>query len=229
VAEIRDDARYYGVAPTALLLGLGAACLGVAVVLFATGNWPFALVALGVGVLFIVLVLEAARRRPKDPVARATAGTLAGVRARGGLAVDSMATRGRAARRVVALRRELRRLAKARSGLLLEYGDAVYRGDDSQAEAVREQLQQLDEQAAQREAEISNTVFDAHERLSRNRFEAQPTEAIELPEEPGPAIIPEPYPPPDEGDPPQPAIIPEPEPAVIPEPGPEGSEEPERR
>jgi hypothetical protein len=41
----------------------------------------------------------------------------------------------------------------------------------------------------------------------------------------GPAVIPERYPPPDEGNPPQPAIIPEPSPAVIPEPGPQGPEE----
>jgi len=225
---VRDDARYYGVAPTALLLGLAAACAGVAVVLFATGNWPFALIVLGVAVLFVVLLVEAVRRRPRDRVARATVGTMTGVRTRGSLVVDSMATRSRAARRVVALRRELRRLAKARSALLLEYGDAVYRGDDSQADAVRVQLQQLDQQAARREGEINTTILDAHERLSRHRFEAQPTAAIELPEEPGPAVIPEPYPPPDEGDPPQPAIIPEPEPPVIPEPGPEGSEEPER-
>jgi hypothetical protein len=61
----------------------------------------------------------------------------------------------------------------------------------------------------------------------------QPTEVAEQPEEPStpapgegnppePARIPEPYPPPDEGSPPQPAVIPEPEPAVIPEPGPQG-------
>jgi hypothetical protein len=54
--------------------------------------------------------------------------------------------------------------------------------------------------------------------------------AVEAPQEPAPAPgegdppeparIPEPYPPPDEATPPQPAIIPEPGPAVIPEPGP---------
>jgi hypothetical protein len=198
-------------------------------VLFATGNWPFGLVALGVSFLFLVLLLEAARRRPKDRVARAAAGTLTGVRTRGRLTADSVATRGRAARRVVALRRELRRLGKARSSLLLEFGDAVYRDDDSRADAVRAELRDLDEQAAQREAEISTTVLNAQERLRRHRFEAQPTATIELPEEPSPAVIPEPYPPPDEGDPPQPAIIPEPEPPLIPEPGPEAPGEAERR
>jgi hypothetical protein len=35
-----------------------------------------------------------------------------------------------------------------------------------------------------------------------------------------PTEIPEPYPPPGEADPPEPAVIPEPEPAVIPEPYP---------
>jgi outer membrane biosynthesis protein TonB len=40
------------------------------------------------------------------------------------------------------------------------------------------------------------------------------------PPEPVPDPMPEPYPPPDEADPPEPAIVPEPGPARIPEPGP---------
>ena len=74
-------------------------------------------------------------------------------------------------------------------------------------------------------------ITQAQDRLHRRRLEVQPTQMVEVPEEPaapgeqnpvGPAVIPEPYPPPDEGNPPEPAIIPEPSPAVIPEPGPEG-------
>jgi len=77
-------------------------------------------------------------------------------------------------------------------------------------------------------------IAQARDRLHRRRLEVQPTEMVEIPDEPagpgeqdpvGPAVIPEPYPPPDEGNPPQPAIIPEPGPAVIPEPGPQGPEE----
>jgi len=80
---------------------------------------------------------------------------------------------------------------------------------------------------------METVIAQAHDRLHRRRLEVQPTEMVELPEEPsapgeqdpsGPAVIPEPYPPPDEGNPPQPAIIPEPSPAVIPEPGPQGPE-----
>lgn len=87
---------------------------------------------------------------------------------------------------------------------------------------------ELDELAAEREAEMEAVVAHA-ERLRRRKPEVQPTEMVEIPEEPaapgeqdpvGPTVIPEPYPPPDEGSPPQPAIIPEPGP-LAPEPGPE--------
>jgi len=74
-------------------------------------------------------------------------------------------------------------------------------------------------------------VARTQERLQQRRLEVQPTEMVELPEEPSPAPgevrppeptrIPEPYPPPDEGSPP--------EPAVIPEPGPLSPERDERR
>jgi hypothetical protein len=93
---------------------------------------------------------------------------------------------------------------------------------------------ELDELAAEREAEMEAVVAQvqerrAQERLRRRKLEVRPTEMVEIPEEPaapgeqdpvGPTVIPEPYPPPDEGSPPQPAIIPEPGP-LAPEPGPE--------
>jgi hypothetical protein len=117
--------------------------------------------------------------------------------------------------------------------LLLDLGDAVYRGDEHATEIARARVAELDEQAREREAEMQSVVENAQNRLHRRRLEVQPTEMVEVPGEPaqpgeqdpvGPAVIPEPYPPPNEGDPPQPAIIPEPGPAVIPEPGPQGPE-----
>jgi hypothetical protein len=72
-----------------------------------------------------------------------------------------------------------------------------------------------------------DAVIDAAQhRIDRAHLAVQPTVLAEQPQEepspvtPEPARIPEQYPPPDEADPPQPAVIPEPEPAVIPEPGP---------
>jgi hypothetical protein len=224
----RAKPRYYGITPTTLVLVLGGAALTLAVVLFALGRWPFGLIALGVSVLLVLVFVEAARRKPDGVVARSTAEALDGFRARAGVAADSLATRGRAARRLLALRRELQRMGTLRSRLLFELGAAVYRGDDQGTERARGQVRELDELAALREAEMEAVMAQTQERLERRRLEVQPTEMVELPDPPdspgegaprGPAVIPEPYPPPDEGNPP--------EPAVIPEPGPLGPQEPE--
>ncbi len=228
VQYARVEPRYYGITPTTLVLVLGAVALTLAIVLFALGRWPFGLIALGASVLLILVFLEAARRKPDGAVARSTAAALDGFRARAGVAADSVATRGRAARRLLALRRELQRMGQLRARLLFELGDAVYRGDDQGTERAREQVRELDELAALRESEMEAIVAQTQERIERRRLEVQPTEMVELPEQPGqpgegtpggPAVIPEPYPPPDEGNPP--------EPAIIPEPGPLAPEEPE--
>ena len=228
VSYAQVEPRYYGITPTTLVLVLTGAVLTLAVVLFAFGRWPYGLIALGVSVLLLLVFLEAARRKPDGGVSRSTADALDGFRARAGVAADSLATRGRAARRLLALRRELQRMAVLRARLLFELGDAVYRADDHGAERARAQVRELDQLAARREAEMQAAMVQAQDRLERRRLEVQPTEMIELPEPPGqpgegnpsfPAVIPEPYPPPDEGNPP--------EPAVIPEPGPLAPEEPE--
>ena len=227
VQYVRTEPRYYGITPTTLVLVLGGVALTLAVVLFALGRWPFGLIALGVSVLLVLVFLEAARRKPDGPVARSTADALDGFRARAGVAAGSLATRGRAARRLLALRRELQRMGLLRDRLLFELGAAVYRGDDQATEKARGQVRELDELAALRGSEMEAVVARTQERLERRRLEVQATEMVELPDRPaqpgeapgGPAVIPEPYPPPDEGNPP--------EPAIMPEPGPLAPEEPE--
>jgi zinc-ribbon domain len=233
----RAEPRYYGVTPATLVLVLAAAALALAIYLLVTGHWPVGLILLGVGLLLLVLFLEAVRRGsgPGAAVARTSGDALGGVRARAGVAADSVATRGRATGRLIVLRREVQRLGNARRRLLSEFGEAVYRGDDRAAENAREQVKELDELAAEKEEEMRAVVAGAHDRIAQRRLEVRPTEMVEVPDTPErpspgqpvtpePARIPEPYPPPDEGTPPQPAIIPEPGPAVIPEPGPEAPE-----
>ena len=228
------EPRYYGITPTTLVLVLAAAALSLAVLLLAIGHWPFGLIALGVGILLIVVFFEAARRKPDGAVARSTAEALDTFRSRAGVAAESLATRGRAARQVLALRRELQRMAAVRTQLMFELGDAVYRGDEQATQTARGQLEELDELSSRRENEMQAVVAGAQEQLQQRRLEVQPTEMVQLPEQPGepgesdpggPVVIPEPYPPPDEGNPPEPAIIPEPSPAVLPEPGPLAPEE----
>jgi hypothetical protein len=214
------EPRYYGITPSTLVLVLAAAALTLAIALLATGRWPLGLIVLGVCVLLVLVFVEAVRRKPDAPLARSTSEALDAFRARAGFAADSLATRGRATRRILALRRELQKMAAVRSQLLFELGDAVYRGDGQATEKARGQLEELDELAAQREGEMQAVVAQAQERIQRRKLEVQPTEMVELPEEPAapgeadpvPARIPEPYPPPDEGSPPEPAIMPEPGP-----------------
>jgi hypothetical protein len=217
VEYAQAERRYYGVTPTRLVLVLAVAGIALAIVLLATGHWPVGLILLGVTLLLVLVTVETGA-----------------FRARAGVAADSFTTRGRAARRLMALRRELKRLAAARARLLFELGDAVYRGDEQATQTARAHVLELDELAREREAEMQTVIAQAQDRLQRRRLEVQPTEMVEIPGEPaapgeqdpvGPAVIPEPYPPPDEGNPPEPAIIPEPGPAVIPEPGPQGPEE----
>jgi hypothetical protein len=200
----RAERHYYGVTPVGFAVALAAAAVVSAIVLFATGHWPLGLILLGVAVLLVLVSVETGAFRN-----------------RAGVAADSVATRGRAKTRVLALRRELRKLGVLRGRLLFELGDAVYRGDEQATEAARQRLGQLDEAWRQKEAEMQTVMAQAQDRLQRRRLEVQPTEMVELPEEPaapgeqdpvGPAVIPEPYPPPDEGNPPEPAVIPEPGP-----------------
>ena len=236
VHHMRAEPRYYGVTPATLALVIATAALTLAIVLFATGRWPLALVLLGASVLLTLVFVEVVRRKPQGAVARTSAEMLDTFRARAGAAADSLATRGRAARELIALRRELQRMAAFRNRLLYELGDAVYRGDEDATHTARGRIEELDSLAAQREAEMQQVIEGAEHRLEQRRLEVQPTVISEQPDEPStpapgelnppePARIPEQYPPPDEATPPQPAIIPEPGPAVIPEPGPQGTAE----
>ena len=239
VHRLSVEPRLYGVTPTTLVLVLAGAALTLAIVLFVLGKWPIALVLLGVALLLLAVFVETARRHPAGRVTRASAEALDQFRARANVAAESLATRGRAMRRVLTLRRELRRMGALRAQLLFELGDAVYRGDDQASETARGRIDELDGLVASTEAQMQEVVATAQRRIEERRLEVQPTEMVELPDEPGPdpgeltppepAVIPEPYPPPDEATPPQPAIIPEPGPAVIPEPGPQPETTPEER
>jgi hypothetical protein len=238
-ADASRDLRFYGVTPASLVLAVAAAAVGVAAVLFAFGRWPFGLVAVGIALLLVLVFLESARRSPRGSMVRTTADMLDGFRARATVRVESLATRGLAARKLFEIRQELRRMSGVRERLLSELGDAVYRGDEHAADTARARVAELDQLAAEREGEMQSIVAATHRRIERGRLEVQPTEVAEVPREPQtpapgeanppePARIPEPYPPPDEGTPPQPAVIPEPEPAVIPEPGPQGADQEQR-
>jgi hypothetical protein len=142
-------------------------------------------------------------------------------------AVDALATRSRARRVVLRVRRELLDLGEERERRLRELGEAVYAQDRKGTNRLRAELSELDARIEEREAEMGTIRAEAQERIARSRLEVQPTEMVEIPEPPSPhpspdpppvpdpvppTPVPEPYPPPDEATPPEPARIPEPGP-----------------
>src|SRR5205085_1777541 len=68
----RVEPRWFGIAPPHLLLAVAAAACAFAVVLFATGHWPYGLIVLGIGALLTAAFLEAARRRLSSTLTRAS-------------------------------------------------------------------------------------------------------------------------------------------------------------
>jgi hypothetical protein len=185
VEYAHTERRIYGVPPATLTLLLAAAALVFAVLLLARGRWPYALILVGVSLLLVIAFLEAAKRQPENAVVRATAGAFDSVRARAGVAVGSAATRGRAAGRLLALRRELQQLRPRRDRLLFELGEAVYRGDEQATKTALEQVKELDELAARTGAEMEALVAQTQDQLQQRRLEVQPTEIVEEPPEPG--------------------------------------------
>jgi hypothetical protein len=222
----RAQPHYFGLTPPILLLALSAGASGATVALFVTGHWPLGLILLGVTILLLVLFAEVARRKPDTAVTRTSAAALDTLRARAAAAGEMLAARSRADREVRALRRELAFLAGSRQQLLLALGNAAYRGDDGAAADARRELEALDARAQELDARVREVVEEAQQRIGKARLEVQPTEMMDVvpepyppPDEgtpPAPAPVPEPYPPPDEGTPPAPEPVPEPGPGTPP-------------
>jgi hypothetical protein len=228
--------RIFGVPPSMVLLVLGVAALGVAIGLFATGGWPWGLIVLGVAIWLVTGFISQARRLPGETpaVARASLDALGSVRARAGAAVETAAAHGSARIELARLRREVGGLATERGELLRELGEAFYEGNSTATEHLKQRVEDLDKVIKEKELQMANVMIEAQERIGRAHLQVQPTQILgeEVPgSTPEPAIVPEPFPPPDEGQPPEPARVPEPFPPpdegdrpeqpVTPEPGPQ--------
>jgi uncharacterized membrane protein len=216
----RPQPRLFGVTPPALLLAVAAGVLVLALVLFVAGHWPFGLIALGLAALLFAAFLEAARRRPASPVTRASMDA----RERAGSMLETWRARAIATAEVRRIHNGLAVLEAERRMTLLELGDAAHRADGIAEAGVRARLTELDERESHLRAELDLRLEHAGERIRKARLSVQdtvmvtpnqPSEPYPPPGEatpPQPAVVPEPYPPPDEGTPPTPAPVPEPGP-----------------
>ncbi len=219
------EPHWFGVTPPMLLLGVAAALLVLAVLLFVSGHWPFGLILLGLAALLFAAFVELARRLPQLALTRASVAA----RERAGVAWETWQARAVAAAELRRLQNALAILDAERRTVLLELGAAAHRRDGLAEAGARARLSELDEREVLLRRELEERVELAGERIRRAHLSVEdtmmvapnePNDPYPPPDEatpPAPAVVPEPYPPPDEGTPPTPAQVPEPGPEPTPD------------
>jgi zinc-ribbon domain len=184
----------------AVLIGVGAA------ILFVGGEWVWGLVML----LLAAVVFLAGRETDR----RAARRQLVAFGARFSAHRGVFSARSRGQLELFRARREMAELEAQRGRWYADLGRAVFEEDEAGSEAAKNALGGLSERIQAKEAEIHTLIEQTDERVRRAQAGVAPTEKMEAP--PEPVRIPEPWPPPDEGDPPEPARVPEPTPDTPP-------------
>lgn len=198
--------------PDPFIVITGALVIG-AVVLLVAGVWAWGVVALLAAAVVFLATRAEERRAAKYALAR--------LGARFSASRDSIAARSRGQIDLFRARRDRADLEGERTRALQRLGHAVFYEDETGIETERTAVQEVVDKIAAKEAEIQALIDRTEERVQRAQAGVRPTERLESP--PEPARVPEPWPPPDEGDPPEPAVVPEPspdQPAPEPEPAP---------
>jgi hypothetical protein len=177
------ERRFFGVPPSSILLLLTVVGVAVAIVLFAMGEWPWALIALGLTGFVGTGLFAQARRLPGETggVTKASLKGLDSVRARSHAMVETVAAHGSARMELSRLRREVATLGNNKRERIRQLGEAAYAEDKAAVKELRAQIKQIDDDVEAKEAAMAKVTFDAQERIGRAKLEVQPTR-IEEPE-----------------------------------------------
>jgi hypothetical protein len=184
-----------------MLVGIGG------IILLAGAVWAWGVVALlGAAVLFLF---------DQFVDRRVAARGLADLRGRLVATRESVALRSRGQMGVFRARRELAELHIEKDRIFRQLGEAVYSENEKGMKAARTAVDAVVGRIRDKEAEIETLIRETEVLIQRVQAPVQETVKLEAP--PEPARVPEPWPPPDEGDIPEP---PQPSPGE-PTPGPE--------
>jgi hypothetical protein len=175
------EPHWFGVAPPQLLLGVSVAVLVLALVLFATGHWPFGLILLGIGALLLAAFIEAARRRPGHGLS----GRSLQARERAQSALETWRVRSVAAAETKQVRYSLASLETERRGLLHDLGAAVHGHNDVAEATIRARLEEIGAQEAELHRHHDRTLGEAGERIRKARLPVEETMMV-APTEPTP-------------------------------------------
>jgi len=199
------ERRWLGLPARFVLLCLGFAAFGAGIGLFATGSWAWGIVLLLLAIVLLAALGEATRRSA-DAWMQHSSRLAADGRAHAATTAEVWRTRLDTALSRWRTRSRLDAISVERGPALQALGDAVWRGDKSAERGARERLVELEQEGKRIEDELAVRLAGADERIRRARLPVQDTLMV-TPNEPS-----APYPPPDEGNPPQPAQVPEPYP-----------------
>ena len=199
------EPRWFGVPARFVVLCVGCAAFGAAIGLFVASAWGWGVAALLVAFIAFAALREAVRQKgrllPEQPARLASDG-----RSQAVTAAEVWRTRLETSLTNWRTRSRLNEVALARAPALQDLGAAVRSGDRRAANEASKRLDELDEQEQSLQADLELQVAQAKERIRLARLPVQETVMV-APNEPN-----APYPPPDEGNPPTPAIVPEPSP-----------------
>ena len=205
VAHESVERRWLGLPARFVLLCLGFAALGASIGLFATGSWAW-----GIGMLLAAVILLAtlaeATRRSADAWAQHSSRLAADGRAHAASAAEVWRTRFDTSVTRWRTRSRLDAIEVERGPALRALGEAAWQRDKSAEREARQRLVELEQERKRIEDKLATELAGAEERIRRARLPVAETVMVS-PNEPH-----APYPPPDEGNPPQPAEVPEPYP-----------------
>lgn len=177
------EARWFGLEPPVLVLGVMAVLLVLGVVLLLSGNLA-GVVALVLAACLLPSFLAGARRWPEAPLARVGVSTAERVRDEADVAVASISTWSRAGRDIVRLRKETFQLRRDRDAKVRELGVSAYE-EDGRAEKLKAEAKELDERIEANERELQRTIAGARRRVRKGRAAVVQTQVLK-PDDSGP-------------------------------------------
>jgi hypothetical protein len=175
VSIAHAEPRWFGVPPPLMLLAVTGVCLVVAVVLFASGSWPFGLVLLGLAALFAAAFLEIAKRRPDSALTREALAATVRARSWGNAQVELARARSSALAESQRVRGARAVIEADRRRTLLQLGEAQLSEDDSAEAMARERLSELERAEEALAGRIEARKVETDERIRRVRMASEHT------------------------------------------------------
>ena len=172
----RVEPHYFGLTPHTLAAFVAAFLFGAGIVLLISGSLAVGLLLIVAAVLLGALYAEQARRRRSSSFDLIAAAAVDHTRALAGFTGASVRAWTTAGRELTRLRLEANQCARRKSQLQYALGGAVYEGNDSEAERLREEMREADDRIHACIDEANAVVERARSHTSREKLAVSRTE-----------------------------------------------------